>query len=1309
FEEPLAHMLTACRRTVREQLDALQQRRENPARISQNAPGPGIVLVQPVCPLVVMPAQRIQLQQQIQQHVQLLTQVNMLSSSVAALQSEAQTSKDFLEELLSFAQRAEQGRSVINPAFKSIFRVCNLQPSLSLLEELKESPSPVHLPSKPLRPHPAHPFPLIPAGLAWLFATRSLFLYPELLPNCSLDPALHPQRSKHFYTKGEDALLVLGLKHFAQTEFPYHLISHYLVRPKRQEQLRARVKDMASGKSRQNIIKFYCQNDVVPTLPVMCKPVVLGEDRPPVERERDVLPNWLLKSLPFIHKASMTSSNKSSSVSFPKGTRYPQFLPQGLSLRLHPSKYQSRPPKPKSRRLGAFSRSTLAPLAKAPSYSTAVPTQGVLLLTPTTSSPVLPLVQPPITPTHGTVPLNTPINFHFLTPELGAGVQTHPPASLPPNVVHIPQCETPGVSTGTVHTSGKQEIRDKQKKQTQPRKLATLKPAPQLPLLLPLSSGSLGNICNPIVILDQTTTQGFQKDNSIRAPGNTAPQIPETTPSQDGIMTPFTTRTIQRPSLKDLIASREAPAGDSSNLVLVQTISPTGAPQLLLLPQTSLCLNQPTSFQKNTCFDIPSESIAGDGTMVRFPKNVEDVVGGRLEKKMGGVLVASPLLALSESSCSPDSSMESGAEASVKVEEEIGECPPVQTGLGKQGPPDTVDKLSSGDEKQQSSERERKSRGNNEGGATEGGSAGDRAQVEDHGGEKNSDGEGDRKSDGDGNEDKRKGDKDGDDEEEDFDDLTQDEDEEEVMSSASEESVLSVPELQETMEKLTWLATERRLCREGDSEEDNSPTSPTSPNSQNSQNSQEENSEDEEDGAMKVDEMEVEDGEGDKLPEGDTAPGDEPPQNIGRGSGRGRGRGRPGPRSLKRSRRQERGSKDASKLLLLYDEHILDNDPMRESKDMAFAQSYLSRVREALQDLPGKVEEFLGLLYEFEQAGGGHSVVELFSQLKLLLRDWPELLKDFSAFLLPEQALECGLLKTQMSALLKGHTHLQGEFGMFFDEMRPSPARPGQFEEAVWPEDVASGVDGEAAVSTTSHGGGVWAGFEEVTLPDLEEEDELHKIRQMDSSNRRRRRKTMLTHGNFKGANGSKVLKSQGATFPSVDAQPERVGEEKEEEALQREVVDEEKDRSERPPGLIPVEQPTHTEEEKNNEEEDSQHAPPEKQSKEGETAESTQQNALGPASDIPVCAKNISLTPSGERVVLWTREADRVILTTCQQQGANQSTFEAVSQQLGNKTASEVSRRFRDLMHLFHTAASEASSEDETAEPQSATDEEQD
>lgn len=45
-------------------------------------------------------------------------------------------------ELQSFAERAEQVRAVVEPGFKSAFRVCNLQPSLDLLEELKKTPSP---------------------------------------------------------------------------------------------------------------------------------------------------------------------------------------------------------------------------------------------------------------------------------------------------------------------------------------------------------------------------------------------------------------------------------------------------------------------------------------------------------------------------------------------------------------------------------------------------------------------------------------------------------------------------------------------------------------------------------------------------------------------------------------------------------------------------------------------------------------------------------------------------------------------------------------------------------------------------------------------------------------------------------------------------------------------------------------------------------------------------------------------------------------------------------------------------------------
>ncbi|XP_026312846.1 GON-4-like protein isoform X1 [Piliocolobus tephrosceles] len=82
-------------------------------------------------------------------------------------------------------------------------------------------------------------------------------------------------------------------------------------------------------------------------------------------------------------------------------------------------------------------------------------------------------------------------------------------------------------------------------------------------------------------------------------------------------------------------------------------------------------------------------------------------------------------------------------------------------------------------------------------------------------------------------------------------------------------------------------------------------------------------------------------------------------------------------------------------------------------------------------------------------------------------------------------------------------------------------------------------------------------------------------------------------------------------------------------------------------------------------------------------------------ATEATVCANNSKVSSTGEKVVLWTREADRVILTMCQEQGAQPQTFSIISQQLGNKTPAEVSHRFRELMQLFHTAC-EASSEDE-------------
>ncbi|MEQ2297802.1 hypothetical protein AMECASPLE_038457, partial [Ameca splendens] len=213
-------------------------------------------------------------------------------------------------------------------------------------------------------------------------------------------------------------------------------------------------------------------------------------------------------------------------------------------------------------------------------------------------------------------------------------------------------------------------------------------------------------------------------------------------------------------------------------------------------------------------------------------------------------------------------------------------------------------------------------------------------------------------------------------------------------------------------------------------------------------------------------------------------------------------------------------------------------------------------VREALEGAPEQVHEFVSLLSKFEQVGEGQEVTQLFRKLRCILGDHTDLLRDFAAFLLPEQALLCGLfeeqqafersrrflrrleisfgdnpshyqkiikalqtgpdlspsniqeLKAQMGTLLKGHTHLQAEFWVFFDDLRPPLARPEQFEDAYLPEE-AEGGEGGGQVS----GGGASGSFEEVKLPDLEEEEDGHKIRPITS---RRQRRKMESHRSYK-------------------------------------------------------------------------------------------------------------------------------------------------------------------------------------------------
>lgn len=455
-------------------------------------------------------------------------------------------------------------------------------------------------------------------------------------------------------------------------------------------------------------------------------------------------------------------------------------------------------------------------------------------------------------------------------------------------------------------------------------------------------------------------------------------------------------------------------------------------------------------------------------------------------------------------------------------------------------------------------------------------------------------------------------------------------------------------------------------------------------------------------------------------------------------------------------------------------------------------------MREALQDTPERVQDFVSLLHEFEQVGEGPEVTSLFRKLRGILGEQTELLRDFAAFLHPEQALQCGLLeeqqafersrrflrqleitfgenpshyqkiikalqtgpdlsptsiqelKSQMETLLKGHTHLQSEFWVFFAELRPPPARPGQFEEAHWPEEAGGGgADGGDGVSLFS--GGSASGFEEVTLPELEEEEEGHKILPMSS---RRQRRKLGAHRSYKdcdwsdkdwpclcGDAKSRRLRRKGCSHCHSSKTPGGVSRAVKSlhpvysqlGAAHDEAADPKRESP--PPGGrrgSPADQssalweasfPLADEKEEQDEEEDEEEDAEEERRKKCRIEEvlpsssnlcpsttllpscTSSSSSLGapppslrpsPPLDVPVCAKNISLTASGEKVILWTREADRVILTTCQQEGANQSTFQAIATLLGNKTANEVSRRFRDLMRLFRTAARQTGLEDD-------------
>ncbi|XP_068778360.1 GON-4-like protein isoform X2 [Struthio camelus] len=1206
FEEPLANLLNEQHRTVKEQLEQLRIKKSStkpPQEIEKSKPQNE----KPLQSLVLDSMQRKRLQQQMQQHVQLLTQIHLLASSNPALNSEASTTRMFLNELGNFARSSTLLRQSFNPKFQTMFQPCNLKGALQLIEDFHAQVQVDWSPRKAVKKS-ANEFPCLPKQVAWILATRRVFMYPELLPICSLKA--NPPRDKIIFTKAEDNLLALGLKHFEGTDFPKPLISKYLLPTKTAHQLTVRIKNLNMNRAPDNIIRYYKKTKQLPILFKCCEEIQPNEWKPPVEREEHRLPFWLKASLPSIQgelkqlaedAREMPGSPDAESVFL--GTeketsdtecdeKYPLLMPKGLVLTLKPLANRFSRRAWRRQRTSALKPVLVRPSPSVQPSSTPVNIQKTVKSSQSEAPPSKVRVQTPrlIQPATvrqtvpGVPPLNVPtvvgsgdgLEFPNVLSTSHSDSRQSFSAAVPQALVSSspvtlqPKLMLPALAGPKIRRPGVRKVYQKKKGAKSAPLMKTSPLIQSSPVILTVPATTvkvvnIGNGCNMIQPINTAVGRGTQaipvttllvNPSTFPCPLNqplVTSSIPSLIVSPNPVGLP-TSSVVENEEQLNLAPS--CPAVNNKNAYPI--VEPKVEPQELFVscsavsPKKERSTNPATSnngsqekVNKSDCCSWTvvemGEENASEPLSVGLLPHLEDpdeAVKIEPEDSNDAIKEVNPI-AKKDLLC---------AEVKEEFLLDLGQELNMETACSRPNELKEVKKeCTSCEEKREEERRDLQSPSHDEQQMDAGIVAGPQVSSEspkNHSyatdieaefssplGKPEDSSSMDGQSVGTPAGPEAGGEKEGqeEEEEEDFDDFTQDEDEE--MSSASEESILSVPELQETMEKLTWLATERRLSQEGDSEEENSQEENSEP---------EEEEEEEGDGiesSQKDDEISGDISEEPKsaFTLTKTAPQVEanrmPPGENMKVPGKSRSSHR-----TRNKRGRTRASKDTSKLLLLYDEDILERDPLREQKDLAFAQAYLTRVREALRNVPGKYEDFLRVIYEFEISTDKRTAVDLYSTLQKLLHEWPQLLTDFAAFLLPEQALECGLfeeqqafeksrkflrqleicfaenpahhqkiikvlqscadclpqeiaeLKTQMWQLLKGHDHLQDEFSIFFDHLRPSASRMGDFEEISWTEEKEYEFDG----------------FEEVSLPDVEEEDEPPKMHAASKNKKRK-------------------------------------------------------------------------------------------------------------------------------------------------------------------------------------------------------------
>lgn len=279
----------------------------------------------------------------------------------------------------------------------------------------------------------------------------------------------------------------------------------------------------------------------------------------------------------------------------------------------------------------------------------------------------------------------------------------------------------------------------------------------------------------------------------------------------------------------------------------------------------------------------------------------------------------------------------------------------------------------------------------------------------------------------------------------------------------------------------------------------------------------------------------------------------------------------------------------ASAVQLQKEVESADSDGDDQSEDVAFAQDYLHRVCDAVQVSTSLLEQLLQVLDEFSAAGPLEAPEVLYSKLSSILQPWPQLLRDFAAFLNSRQAQRCSLLLEQQ---------LFERSRWFLRRLRRSLG-----ESSALYQQVVSVLQGSPA-------------------PSPEDMDQLSSLLRLHPHLQQE------VCDFFSQLHAPSLPKAASADTDSIS------------------------------------------------------HNPPDRNTFDAQTANHREERAEPRVAG----AKNNKMEANGGEVVTWTRDADRLILTTCQQKGANQSTFRQVSAQLGNRTVQQVRLRFKNLMKLFHS-----------------------